>query len=81
MARQNQGIKQTRNLKKCTSCQWMDEGARKLRRMAALKRQVFRRRWNETILPSDLTLTASEKIRICGVLDSITRCVLTWTAG
>ena len=52
-------IKQTRNRKQCVSCQWIDEEARRLRRIGSIK-EVFRRRRNETILPSDLTLAGSE---------------------
>ena len=37
----------------------MDEEARRLRRIGSIK-EVFRRRRNETILPSDLTPAGSE---------------------
>ena len=46
-------------VKQCMSHQWMDEEARRLRRIASI-RDVFRRWRNETILPSDLTLAGSE---------------------
>ena len=38
----------------------MDEDPRKLRRIGSIKKIVFRRRRNETILPSDLTLAGSQ---------------------
>ena len=38
----------------------MDEEARRLRRIGSIKEICFRRRRNETILPSDLTLAGSE---------------------
>ena len=40
----------------------MDEEARRLRRIGSIKEigLIFRRRRNETILPSDLTLAGSE---------------------
>ena len=38
----------------------MDEEARRLRRIGTIKEIGFRRRRNETVLPSDLTLAGSE---------------------
>ena len=38
----------------------MDEDARKLRRIDSVKEIHFIRRWNETILTSDLILAGSE---------------------
>ena len=38
----------------------MDEDARRLRRIGSIKERGFRRRRNETILPSGLTLAGSE---------------------
>ena len=38
VARQNQGIKQTRNRKQCVSRQWVDEEARRLRRIGSINR-------------------------------------------
>ena len=38
----------------------MDEEARRLRKIGNIKEIGFRRRRNETILPSDLTLAGSE---------------------
>ena len=38
----------------------MDEDVRKLWRIGSIKKIVFRRRRNETTLPSDLTLAGSE---------------------
>ena len=38
----------------------MDEEARRLRRIGSIKEICFRRRRNEPILPSDLTLAGSE---------------------
>ena len=40
--------------------QWMDEEARKERRIGSIKEIGLRRRRNETILPSDLTLAGIE---------------------
>ena len=37
----NQGIKQTRNRKQCVSRQWMDEEARRLRRIGSIKEIGF----------------------------------------
>ena len=42
----------------------MDEEARKLRRIGSIKEIGFRRRRNETVLPSDLTLSGSEFHRV-----------------
>ena len=47
-------------VKQCVSRQWMDEEARRLRRIGSIKEIGFRRRRNETILPSDLTLAGSD---------------------
>ena len=69
MARQNQGIKQTRDRKQCVSRQWMDEEARRLRRIGSIKEIGFRRRRNETILPSELTLAGSEFHNICAATE------------
>ena len=41
VARQNQGIKQTRNRKQCMSCQRMDEEARRLRRIGNINEIGF----------------------------------------
>ena len=38
----------------------MDEEARRLRKIGSIKEIGFRRRRNETMLPSDLTLAGSE---------------------
>ena len=47
-------------VKQCVNHQWMDEEARRLRRIGSIKEIDFRRRRNETILPFDLTLAGSE---------------------
>ena len=59
VARQIQGIKQSRN-RKTTRETSMDEDARKQRRIGSIIEIRFRRRRNETILRSDLTLAGSE---------------------
>ena len=51
----NQGIKLIRNRKTMLES-LMDEDARKLRMIGSIKEICFRRRRNETLLPSDLTL-------------------------
>ena len=55
-ATKNKGLSKLVIVKQCVSRQWMDENARKLRRIGSIKEIVFRRWQNETILPSDLTL-------------------------
>ena len=47
-------------IRQCVSRQWMDEEARRLRKIGSIKEICFRRRRNETILPSDLTLAGRE---------------------
>ena len=58
-------------VKQCVSRQWMDEDARKLRRIGSIKEICFRRRRNETISPSDLTLAGSELYTVGAATETV----------
>ena len=64
VARQNQGIKQSRNRITMREFRRMNDGAVNLRRICSFKEIGLRRRRNETLLPSNLTLAGSEVDRV-----------------
>ena len=59
----------------------MDEGARKLRRIGSIRIYVFRRRRNEIIFHSNLTLTGSEFHRVGAATEKARIPVCVFTRG
>ena len=59
----------------------MDEEAMRLRRIGSIKEIGFRRRRNETILPSDLTLAESEFYTVSAATEKVRVAAFVFTRG
>ena len=69
VVRQNQGIKQSRNRTTMRESSTDGEGATNLRNIGSFKKIDVRRRRNETIFPSNLTLAGSKFHRVGAAIE------------